>query len=44
MMKFMEYTPGGGLRQPAFKRLRDDKAPGIRDRGTVIFGLGGLCA
>jgi|GEM_PF-6643170 len=28
-VKFMEYTPGGGLRQPAFKGLRDDKAPEI---------------
>ena len=24
---FMERTPGGGLRQPVFKGLRDDKAP-----------------
>jgi len=27
-VKFMEYTPGGGLRQPVFKGLRDDKAAG----------------
>jgi len=27
-VKFMEYTPGGGLRQPVFKTLRDDKEPG----------------
>jgi len=26
-VKFMEYTPGGGLRQPVFKGLRDDKEP-----------------
>lgn len=26
-VKFMEYTAGGGLRQPIFKGLRDDKAP-----------------
>lgn len=26
-VKFMEYTLGGGLRQPVFKGLRDDKAP-----------------
>jgi len=26
-VKFMEYTPGGGLRQPVFKGLRDDKGP-----------------
>jgi len=28
-VRFMEYTPGGGLRQPVFKGLRDDKATGI---------------
>jgi len=27
-VKFMEYTPGGGLRQSVFKGLRNDKAPG----------------
>ncbi|WRS28977.1 DNA ligase (plasmid) [Oscillospiraceae bacterium MB08-C2-2] len=26
-VRFMEYTPSGGLRQPAFKGLRDDKVP-----------------
>jgi len=26
-VKFMKYTPGGGLRQPVFKGLRSDKAP-----------------
>jgi len=26
-VNFMEYTPGGGLRQPVFKGLRDDKHP-----------------
>ncbi|WRS27806.1 hypothetical protein U6B65_01360 [Oscillospiraceae bacterium MB08-C2-2] len=26
-VRFMEYTPSGGLRQPAFKGLRDDKDP-----------------
>lgn len=25
-VKFMEYTPGGGMRQPVFKGLRQDKA------------------
>jgi len=25
--KFMEYTPDGGLHQPTFKGLRDDKTP-----------------
>jgi len=43
MVKFMEYTPGGGLRQPAFKGLRDDKgADGMCDRGTVIGGWEGI--
>jgi len=27
-VKFMEYTPSSGLRQPAFKGLLNDKAPG----------------
>jgi len=27
-VQFMERTPGGGLRQPVFKGLRDDKTPG----------------
>ena len=26
-VEFMERTPGGGLRQPVFRGLRDDKAP-----------------
>jgi len=26
-VEFMERTPGGGLRQPVFKGIRDDKAP-----------------
>lgn len=26
-VKYMERTPGGGLRQPSFKGLRDDKTP-----------------
>lgn len=26
-VRFMEYTSGGGLRQPVFKGLRDDKSP-----------------
>lgn len=26
-VKFMEYTPNGGLRQPVFKGLREDKSP-----------------
>lgn len=26
-VKFMEYTAGGGMRQPVFKGLRQDKAP-----------------
>ena len=37
-VKFMEYTPTGGLYQPAFKGLRDDKAP----RECVLPGIGGL--
>lgn len=27
-VRYMERTPGGGLRQPVFKGLRDDKTPG----------------
>ena len=26
-VQYMERTPGGGLRQPVFKGLRDDKQP-----------------
>ena len=26
-VEYMERTPGGGLRQPVFKGLRDDKTP-----------------
>lgn len=26
-VSFMQRTPGGGLRQPSFKGLRDDKTP-----------------
>ena len=26
-VEFMERTPGGGLRQPVFKGIRDDKVP-----------------
>jgi len=26
-IEFMERTPGGGLRQPVFKGIRDDKIP-----------------
>lgn len=37
-VQYMERTPGGGLRQPVFKGLRDDKEPGecILKEGLLI--------